>query len=283
MPLTLPQSLIVAAAVGLLAGMHAAIWGMYKDAIHEGFVPARFARSLIVGAGGAVAVQCALGLDLRGPAPLVLLFGLAYAVERGVVEVWKTFWRDEDQSKYAIPMQFSVRGVPVVARGTRLAVGAAYVAAVALGLAAVARLDAPGAAAPRPAVVALLGIAVGAVVAVGGAWKDAPVEGFEPLKFLRSPLTTLGWALLLAQLSGSHLAIAVAALGYERATAETYKTFCFPTRPRGKFAGKPVRYPALLVRRRYFVPLYLAIWAAVAACAVAALRERAAAAWEAAP
>ena len=283
MPLTLPQSLIVAAAVGLLAGTHAAIWGMYKDAIHEGFVPARFARSLLVGAAGAVAVQCALRLDLRGPASLVLLFGLAYAVERAVVEVWKTFLRDEDQSKYAIPMQFSVRGVPVAGRGTRVAVGVAYVAALALGLAAVARLDAAGPAHPRPAVVALLGIAVGAVVAVGGAWKDAPVEGFEPLKFLRSPLTTLGWALVLAQLSGSHLAIAIAALGYERATAETYKTFCFPMRPRGKFAGKPVLYPELLARRRYFIPLYIAIWAAVAACGAFALRERVAAAAQAAP
>lgn len=283
MPLTLPQSLIVAAAVGLLAGMHAAIWGMYKDAIHEGFVPARFARSLLVGAAGAVAVQFALRLDLRGPASLVLLFGLAYAVERGAVEVWKTFLRDEDQAKYAIPMQFSVRGVPVAARGTRVAVGVAYVAAIALGIAGIARLDAAGTAHPRPAVVALLGIAVGAVVAVGGAWKDAPVEGFEPLKFLRSPLTTLGWALFLAQLSGSHLAIAIAALGYERATAETYKTFCFPMRPRGKFAGKPVLYPQLLARRRYFVPLYVAIWAAVAACGATALRERAAPAAQAAP
>jgi hypothetical protein len=146
---------------------------------------------------------------------------------------------------------------------------------IALALVAVARLDAADPAPPRPAVVALLGIGVGMIVAVGGAWKDAPVEGFEPLKFLRSPLVTLGWALVLAQLTGSSIEIAVAALGYERATAESYKTFCFPARPRGKFAGKPVHFPAMLVRRRLFVPVYLAIWTAVAACGAAALRERA--------
>ena len=54
----------------------------------------------------------------------VVLFGLAYALERGVVEVWKTFVREEDQSKYFIAMQFSIRGVPVASRGARLTAGA---------------------------------------------------------------------------------------------------------------------------------------------------------------
>jgi hypothetical protein len=123
-----PQSLAVAALVGLLAGTHAAIWGMYKDAIHEGFALGRFSRSVLVGAACAVIVQAALALPLPGAGALVVLFGLAYAAERGLVEVWKTFVREEDQSKYFIPMQFSLRGVPVAGRGARLAAGAAYVA-----------------------------------------------------------------------------------------------------------------------------------------------------------
>jgi hypothetical protein len=65
---------------------------------------------------------------------------------------------------------------------------------------------------------------------------------------------------------------AVAAIGYERASAETYKTFCFPSRPRGKFAGKAVRFPAMLRRRLYAVPVYVAIWAWVVGVAAAALR-----------
>ena len=65
--------------------------------------------------------------------------------------------------------------------------------------------------------------------------------------------------------------IAVAATGYERATAETYKTFFFPSRSRGKFNGKPVLFPALLTHRKYFVPVYAAICFSVIACAAAAL------------
>jgi hypothetical protein len=273
MTITTWHPLAVAAGVGLLAGTHAAIWGMYKDAVHEGFTVARFARSVVVGAAVAVVVQAVFALALPRPAALVVLFGLAYAAERGVVEVWKTFVREEDQSKYHIPMQLSVRGVPVAARRTRLAVGAAYVLAVALCLGGIARLDhlTPS---PSPAArFAIAGLCVGAIVAIGGAWKDAPKEGFDALKFLRSPALTVGFALLLSQLTESHLQAAVGALGYERATAETYKTFFFPARPRGKFAGKPIRYPEMLTRRRYFVPLYVAICAAVLASGMLALRE----------
>jgi len=274
--MTIPslQSLAIAGAVGVLSGTHAAIWGMYKDAPHEGFGITRFARSVIVGAAVAVALQAVLGLTLPGAPALVTLFGLAYAAERGVVEVWKTFVRDEDQDKYFIPMQFSVRGVPVAHRGARLAAGAAYVAAVALCLFAVARLDRTTVP-PGALTSALVGFGVGAIVAVGGAWKDAPKEGFDALKFFRSPGLTALYALLLAPLANGYLLATAAAIGFERATAETYKTFCFPARPRGKFTGKPVLYPEMLARRRRFVPVYVAICAAVLAAGAVALQAAA--------
>ena len=106
---------------------------------------------------------------------------------------------------------------------------------------------------------ACAGFLVGIVIAIGGAWKDAPVEGFEPLKFFRSPALTTLCALLLFPLSSSVLLSAAAAVGYERAASENYKTFFFPSRPRGKFAGKPVWHPAMLRTRRRFVPAYLGI------------------------
>ena len=265
--------LATAGFTGLLAGTHASIWGMYKDAIHEGFGRARFARSMIVAAVAAVAIQLAFNLPIPAPGALVLLFGLAYAAERGVVEVWKTFVRAEDQSKYFIPMQFSVRGVPVRSRVARLLAGACYVGVVIACLAAVAaipehvgRLDAGR--------TALLGLAAGLFVAVGGAWKDAPKEGFDPIKFFRSPGMTAALALLLSPLADSHLHATVAAIGFERATVETWKTFCFPDRPRGKFAGMPIRHPAMLATRRHFVPIYAAIWLAVLASGALAFAGR---------
>ncbi|MEE9182939.1 MAG: hypothetical protein V3U39_00510, partial [Acidimicrobiia bacterium] len=109
--------------------------------------------------------------------------------------------------------------------------------------------------------------------AFGGAWKDAPLEGFELRKFFRSPLLALGYAVGLAGLTDDYLLIPIAALGYTVATTETYKTFFFPSVPRGKFAGKPVLYPAILQRRKRFVPLYVAIWVVVLATAMIAILQ----------
>jgi hypothetical protein len=257
------QPLAIALAVGILSGAHTAIWGMYKDAIHEGFSRRRFARSVVVGAGVAVAIQLALGLPLHTAGGLLVMFGLAYAAERGVVETWKTFVREEDQSKYTIPMQFSVHGVPVTGRRVRLVAGAGYVVIVSLCLVAIAQVGRGSPGGPTTLKSAVVGLTVGSIIAFGGAWKDAPTEGFDGLKFFRSPSLTILFAIALAHLTDSYLQIAVASIGYERATAETYKTFFFPSKPRGKFAGKPILFPGMVQRRQRFVPLYVAIWAAV--------------------
>ena len=106
---------------------------------------------------------------------------------------------------------------------------------------------------------------------MGGGWKDAPMEGFDVLKFFRSPIMTVLYTLILSRLTDSYLLMAVAAIGYERATAETYKTFFFPSKPRGKFSGKPILYPHMLERRRTFVPAYMAISVAAVVSMLAAL------------
>jgi hypothetical protein len=263
-------SISIAALVGLLSGTHASIWGMYKDAVHEGFALGRFCRSMIVGALCAILIESWLRLPMDDAGALVLLFGLSYAAERGIVEVWKTFVRHEDQAKYFIPMQFSIRGRPVEHRGIRLAAGAAYVVVVALCLGAIGLLDRAGR--PRLTTILLVGLVVGLIVAVGGGWKDAPKEGFDLVKFFRSPMMTVVWALILSRLTDSALLSAVGAIGFERATAETYKTFFFPSRPRGKFSGKPVTHPEMLRRRAYFVPAYVTIWVLVIAAGALALR-----------
>ena len=253
-------SIVVAAGVGVLSGTHTAIWGMYKDSIHEGFEIRRFARSVCVGAVAAAAIQATLRLPLPLAPALVVLFGLAYASERGIVEVWKTFIRREDQSKYTIPMQFSVRGVPVASGPFRLTAGAAYVGIIAVCLLAISWLphgDGGLQSVLRPATI---GLVMGGITAFGGAWKDGPIEGFDRRKFFRSPLMTVAFALLLAQITDSYVQVAVAAIGYERASAETYKTFFFPSKPRSKFSGNSIQFPDMLRHRRLLVPIYVAIW-----------------------
>jgi len=262
--------LIAALVVGILVGLHVATWGMYKDAIHEGFHVARYFRSVIVGATLALLLRPYTDLDLTNAGGLVVYFGMVYVCERIVVEIWKTFFRDENQAKYTIPMQFQLLRTPIRSRGLRAAVG--VLCLVVLGLAGLGINGLQGASLPVNPVIAAL--AVGSVggwlTAVGGAWKDAPVEGFEPLKFFRSPLMTMAFALALAPFTDRWLFLAMAALGYERGAVETYKTFFFPNKPRGKFAGKPIVDSSMLTRRVKFAYLFGFIWLVVAAAYSAA-------------
>jgi hypothetical protein len=108
------------------------------------------------------------------------------------------------------------------------------------------------------------------VSAFGGAWKDGPIEGFSLLKFFRSPLVALSWAIVVSHFTHSYVLLVGSATGYTIATIETYKTFFFPNEPRGKFAGMPVRFPGMLEKRKLVVPLYAAIWLFVIAAFVRA-------------
>jgi hypothetical protein len=265
------MNLVVAVVVGAVAGLHAATWGMFKDAPYEGFTWPTYLRSPFLAGIAAVVIAAAGDFPASGAADMAVLFGLAYVVERGINEFYKTFLREEDQAKYSIPMQLSVQGKVVTDRRTRLVAGAGYAVGV---LAVVAVVDAIGRRGDGGlAIVLVVGSLGGWISAFGGAWKDAPVEGFQPFKFVRSPLVALGYAFLLAALTTDPVYAAFGALGYTVATLETYKTFFKPNTPRGKFAGKEIRYPEWLERRYHFVPMYAAIWAGIVAVFVVALVE----------
>ena len=66
---------------------------------------------------------------------------------------------------------------------------------------------------------------------------------------MRSPILSALYALLLSNFTDDYVLMALGGLGYTVATIETYKTFFFPSRPRGKFAGKPLRLRILDVER----------------------------------
>jgi hypothetical protein len=160
-------------------------------------------------------------------------------------------------------MQFGVLGKPVKNRAVRWSVLAGVVAVLVASVWGVTALQRAVPDLPAWLVLVTIGAFGGWLTAFGGAWKDAPVEGFETLKFFRSPLISLFWAVVVAFFTDSWLYIGVAGAGYSVATIETYKTFFFPSKPRGKFAGKPITHPEMLKRRHYFVPVYVAIWLAV--------------------
>jgi hypothetical protein len=253
--------------IGLLAGAHTSSWGMYKDAPHEGFTFPKYFRSVIVATLVALAIDRFTGFGPDTFAHAAVFFGMVYAGERLLVELWKTFIREEDQSKYFIPMQFGVFGKPIESRGVRWAILAAVVAVIVATIWLVTRLQAAYPNAPKWAVL-LLASAGGWFSAFGGAWKDAPVEGFETFKFFRSPAIATTWSTVMSFFTHDWVFIGLAGIGFTVATIETYKTFFFPNKPRGKFAGKPILYPQILEKRKYVAVLYACIWAAVAAMLV---------------
>lgn len=252
------MNLLVACATGLLAGSHIATWGMYKDAPHEGFELHKYLRSIVLAAAIAPVLVLA-GMTVQGSGGLVLLFAVTYAIERALGEFYKTFLRDEDQSKYTIPMQLAVRGRLVHSRRVRLQAGMAVAGVAGALLSTVAVLDGHYADASLLQVLSV-GSMGGWFSAFGGAWKDAPHEGFQALKFFRSPLLAAGYALALSAFTSSFVLAGAGGLGLTIATLETWKTFFFPSKPRGKFAGKPIAYPAMLILRQRFIPLYAGIW-----------------------
>lgn len=249
--------------IGLLAGAHTSSWGMYKDAPHEGFTLPKYFRSIIVATLVAIAIDRLTGFGPDTFAHAAVFFGMVYAGERLVVELWKTFIREEDQSKYFIPMQFGIFGKPVQSRAVRWGVLAAVIAVICVTVWGVTRLQASHPDAPKWLVI-LLTSAGGWFSAFGGAWKDAPKEGFETFKFFRSPFIAMTWSTVMAFLDWHWVFIGLAGIGYTVATIETYKTFFFPNKPRGKFAGKPILFPKILEQRKYVAVLYACIWITVA-------------------
>ncbi len=262
------MSILTAVIVGMLAGTHIATWGMFKDSIHEGFAYRKYFRSVVSGGLLGLIIMEGTVLASTSLSDLLVLFGMTYAAERAAMEVYKGFIREEDQSKYFIPMQFHVLGRVVYRKRIRWGTGVGVVLFVS-ALAVWVWRSPPVAPSPEGAIiVGLTGGLGGLIVAFGGAWKDGPFEGFEWWKFLRSPLVAALWSVLLLPHGDRVLFLALAGVGYSVATWETYKTFLFPGRPRGKFAGMPVRYPALREWRLRFVPLFVMIWALVIAAFV---------------
>ncbi|MGZ4495259.1 MAG: hypothetical protein ACXVWU_11205 [Nocardioides sp.] len=230
----------------LAVGTHVSTWGAYKDSPYEGYHPRRQLRTFALAAVGAT-TSLLLGLaDFRALLPAL---GVVYALERLATEWWKSIVRDDDQSAYTIPMRLGFRGRPVDVAWIRYVVGALVAAGlVGVGLLMHLAQEATGGL-PTWLTVLTVGGLGGWATAVGGAWKDAPVEGFSGWKFLRSPAVATAWAVPLSLLTVDWAALCLAAGGMAVASIETYKTFLTGDRAPGKFEGKPVRWREPGVRR----------------------------------
>jgi len=93
-----------------------------------------------------------------------------------------------------------------------------------------------------------------AIPSVGGAWKDAPIEGFDVKKFPRSFLVMLGSIILLHFFTNNLLLLTMGAADLERVIIEFYKTFIILSTP-GKFF-EVVHHKNWLTKRKVFAYTY---------------------------
>jgi hypothetical protein len=254
------MTLVAAAGVGLLIGVHAASWGAFKDAPYEGFRLTSYLRSILL--ASALAVLLVATIAKPGSSPLALM-GTVYAVERLATEWWKAIVREQDQSHYTIPMRLGFRGRPVDHPLPRYTVGVAVAVTTIAGLAWIDAMQHALPPIPTVLLITTVGSAGGWATAVGGAWKDAPIEGFSGWKFLRSPAIATAWAVPFSLLTDSWVTLLLTSAGFAVASIETYKTFLTGDRPPGKFAGQTVqaRLPAL---RSVLAHQHAILWIAVA-------------------
>ena len=256
MPFTIPF------ITALISGLYTSLWGAFKDSPYEGFKPGTFPRSVYFH----VAIFLPLYLAPYFSAKfhhlgLVQIFFLVMGIERFLAEIYKGFFRTEDQKKYFVPSRITFFGRHVKSDLLRYAVGTVIVAVV-FGFLLVEM--------PMQSYWAYLATAycTGLIVALGGAYKDAPFEGFDWLKFQRSGAVLAVMSPLFYFLADPEHPVALGFLiymngGLERFTVEYFKTF-MQRNMSGKFQPGLPRIPEELATREKFHYMSLAIIAGLA-------------------
>jgi len=219
---------------GLLAGLYSAVWGTIKDTKYEKFSTRSFIRSPILGILFGVVVFIFLKLqpqiEIYSP---IIYFLLCAALERSSTEIYKEFFRQEDQSKYRIHQRFGIWGKPIENRVVRATLGTIFF----IMLYAFSYLwrDVIINIGANKYIGAIMAASVGGILgSVGGANKDAPKEGFKRLLLFRSWFVAVISGLLLVDLTNDYIIIGFSATGLERTVTEFYKTFLMGKKP-GKF------------------------------------------------
>ena len=229
LPILFPDPLIsmsfaIQLAVSTISGLYTSLWGAFKDSPYEGLKPKTFPRSIYFNVVIFLVLYFVPPFDARVQAlSLFQLFFLTMGLERFLAEIYKGFFRTEDQDKYFVPSRITFFGTHVASDLLRYGTGVVIVAVVF----AVTWIDVT---VESFVAVAITAYATGLLVSLGGAYKDAPFEGFMPLKFQRSGFVL---ALLSPVFYFSNNPAAPISLGFliymngglERFVVEYYKTY----------------------------------------------------------
>ena len=249
------MTFLIASALGLLAGLHAASYGAYKDSPHESFLLRRFVRELVFAVGITSALAAAGVWD--GQSAFIIYLS-AFALSRIATEFWKLFVRVEPQQGFRIPTQIHwVKGVvhnPLI----RLALGAGFLASIYW----IYRL---GAVLPDAWPVQLRGVVIGLSIgiceAIAGAYKDGSIEGFYWRKFAKSPMFGALGGLIASGHTDSPAFLLLAAIGSMRMFLELLFKVVVPDYAPGKFNSMTGPFTEWVTLRRHFLLPYVMTWA----------------------
>ncbi|MCB0271897.1 MAG: hypothetical protein KDD46_02655 [Bdellovibrionales bacterium] len=240
--------------IAFVSGTYTSLWGAFKDSPYETFKPKTFPRSILFSLIIYVLLMEVLGQSLRVQLlSYVQLFFLVMGIERFISEIYKGFFRIEDQSKYFIPSRITFFGKHVRSNFLRYVVGVLIVA----GIFALTFVSYPM---QKFWEFCLVAYVTGLSVAFGGAYKDAPFEGFQALKFQRSGFVLLVLSPLFYYLGPVSLGYLIFMnIGLERFVVEYYKTY-IKRNMSGKFKSDTQRIQKYLdERERYHYAAWLII------------------------
>lgn len=246
------------AVVGALVGLHSASWGAYKDSPYESFQIKKFFRSVILGALLALFGMLFLRMEGVTTINLGVMWGFTMILERGFTEFIKAYIRDEPQDKYRIPSTVHVLGRVIKNKSKRLLTGLVFTLGFILFTLFVFSITS-GSSSNKLVSGMLFGFIGGMLIALGGGLKDAPIEGFERIKFMRSPFIALIAGGFLSYFTENYGVIMLSSMGVERMVTEAYKSFLKAQGP-GKFkSGRPTNREWIEKRRVLIIP-YLITW-----------------------
>ena len=247
--------------VTALSGLYTSLWGAFKDCPYEGLKLRTFPRSIYFNVAILLALYAvpAFRTNLT-ELSLFQVFFLTMGAERFLAELYKGFFRTEDQGKYFVPSRITFLGRHVASDLLRYVVGSLLV----LIVFALMLIEIPVEDFLWFAVVAYC---TGLVVSLGGAYKDAPFEGFMPLKFQRSGVVLAVLSPLFYFANNPAAPVPLGFLiymngGLERFAVEYYKTY-IQRNMSGKFRPDLVRIQHYIDTREKFHYLALAIIAAL--------------------
>lgn len=253
------MDLYLRALVGLCAGLHAALYGAYKDSPHESFLLRRFIRELVLATTAAIWLHFSGAAD--GQSAFVLYLS-CFALSRIATEFWKLFVRIEPQSDFRIPTQIHFFSHVVHNPFLRLLIGFGFLGGI-YGCFRLFDLFPDG----LPLIVrgAMLGASIGVAEGLAGAYKDGSIEGFSLFKFFKSPVFGMGGGVIAALHTSDPAFILLGAIGSMRMFLELFFKILVQGYAPGKFRSMVGPFRVWADRRRHFLAPYAATWALYAA------------------